>query len=1051
MTAVGELVLVLGLLVSAHCEVRARDPEVEEDEEELGVRGGGGGGGAASPPHLERLHPGATEFPPPGERGNYPARTGNWCAFVQRRVVTMAVACGTEKYTIQSQSPCPSGTPDCQLVMYKQSTRPVYRQKQQIITALLWRCCPGHGGDNCEDTVSDAQLDSESSALIGGSETVRTELHAPGVQQRLQQQRLQQQRLQQQRDDPNREQNDHQVLYDTGYQDNQQKTPHPALDPDYGHNPHQTSHNTTDPPPSSPSVVDEVGAAALPYPVAPAALPVPHMMALVMSQLQPVLEGFNRSLEHLSRQVGDLAHDVAQLKSSQMGADLQAEPPAGYVLDEAAEERLDAKLDEAFQHIREVQRQLEIQRTAMENRLHSQHAMLHYNLTSFKTDIDMKLKRHQKMLQISLQAMNATLTELKLDQDQDQGQDQTTEVQPEVHPTPPSLTPPRLPLQPSDTSALWEAVERLDNMVVNNTVKVEGLMEDVEVTSGDVQQLRRDFKKLEKHINQTARTSQIQFMETGLEVEAAREVVLRRVGELAGNLSQQGERLHEMDVDVDYLYEVFYKHNSSGDCDCKGLRAALARLERGVANVTELANENKLALDEDSEGGAGQWGGAGDWEPAVEALQHGLQQVKESLALEQSRTNTLEHSLTQLSSSVRVALAEVSGLKEADRKLVEDMQRLSGSFKSLLTDAIRHSDVLEMLLGEEVLEFLEWPVQDQEAHSIPTLKEQLRLLQEQLRGHDLSITSLLGNKPGGREELPSADQPSSSHLPPDDWHPGSMRKSSGGVPARERQLLLHPEQRRPEHGGDGSDLWNLEKTVEELGLKVLRLEEKPCNTSTERESQPGGVDAKLQAEVTWLKRGLEEHLRVFKNVFSNADVLVGTDATLELDKLWQLMKNNDGKKEKKRGGGSGRGGNHRSRRESSGVAPVPSSLSGDSPLLVAGSPLSVSNSVIVFSASLNRGQFYSDNGIFTAPLNGIYLFVLTLDLRPGSTHVVLRRGSGGTSVSLHRREVTEAGPVTGVGLLPLREGEEVSLELKGGAWTESEDNVLTVLLLHRTI
>lgn len=37
MMAVGELVLVLGLLVSAHCEVRARDPEVEEEE-----LGGGG-------------------------------------------------------------------------------------------------------------------------------------------------------------------------------------------------------------------------------------------------------------------------------------------------------------------------------------------------------------------------------------------------------------------------------------------------------------------------------------------------------------------------------------------------------------------------------------------------------------------------------------------------------------------------------------------------------------------------------------------------------------------------------------------------------------------------------------------------------------------------------------------------------------------------------------------------------------------------------------------------------------------------------------------------
>lgn len=71
MTAVGELVLVLGLLVSARCEVRARDPEVEEEEEEeLGGRGGAGGGGGFPP------HPGATETPLLGERGSYPARTG---------------------------------------------------------------------------------------------------------------------------------------------------------------------------------------------------------------------------------------------------------------------------------------------------------------------------------------------------------------------------------------------------------------------------------------------------------------------------------------------------------------------------------------------------------------------------------------------------------------------------------------------------------------------------------------------------------------------------------------------------------------------------------------------------------------------------------------------------------------------------------------------------------------------------------------------------------------------------------------------------------------
>lgn len=110
-------------------------------------------------------------------------------------------------------------------------------------------------------------------------------------------------------------------------------------------------------------------------------------------------------------------------------------------------------------------------------------------------------------------------------------------------------------------------------------------------------------------------------METGLEVEAAREVVLQRVGELAGNLSQHNLWLQETDEDVDDLYTLFYKQNSS----YMGLKAVVAQLERGVANVTQLAIENRLALD--SEAGAVQWGGANDWEPLMKALQQDVQQV----------------------------------------------------------------------------------------------------------------------------------------------------------------------------------------------------------------------------------------------------------------------------------------------------------------------------------------------------------------------------------------------------------------------------------------
>lgn len=158
-------------------------------------------------------------------------------------------------------------------------------------------------------------------------------------------------------------------------------------------------------------------------------------------------------------------------------------------------------------------------------------------------------------------------------------------------------------------------------------VQVSGLMEDVEVTSGNVQQLKQDLKKVEEQITETARKSQIQYMETGLDVDDAKVTVLRRVNELAANLTQQRERLQEMDVDVDYLYTTLYKNSSAGDCNCNTLKASVAQLERAVANVTELANENRLALDENSKGEAEQWGKASDYIPAVEALQHGLHQV----------------------------------------------------------------------------------------------------------------------------------------------------------------------------------------------------------------------------------------------------------------------------------------------------------------------------------------------------------------------------------------------------------------------------------------
>lgn len=156
--------------------------------------------------------------------------------------------------------------------------------------------------------------------------------------------------------------------------------------------------------------------------------------------------------------------------------------------------------------------------------------------------------------------------------------------------------------------------------------------------------------------------------------------------------------------------------------------------------------------------------------------------------------------------------------------------------------------------------------------------------------------------------MPSADQPSTFH-PLAEWQPGGSRRKGGVDPTREQQLLLHPERQL---AGDGSDLWKLEKKVEKLQQQLVKLEQRSYTCSSDGGAPPAGTEATFCTELMWLKRGLEEHLRLFKNVFINADVLLKANATLELDKLWELMKRKGG-----RGGGrrGSKGGEGRSRRE----------------------------------------------------------------------------------------------------------------------------------------
>lgn len=85
---------------------------------------------------------------------------------------------------------------------------------------------------------------------------------------------------------------------------------------------------------------------------------------------------------------------------------------------------------------------------------------------------------------------------------------------------------------------------------------------------------------------------------------------------------------------------------------------------------------------------------------------------------------------------------------------------LDTTFNILLQDASRHSRVLKMLLGDEVIDFLkmislrERERQDHEDEeeadfiSVQALKEDLRHLQEQLREHEHTIIMLKQGQTG---------------------------------------------------------------------------------------------------------------------------------------------------------------------------------------------------------------------------------------------------------------------------------------------------------------
>ncbi|KAI5107846.1 multimerin-2 precursor [Silurus meridionalis] len=953
------------------------------------------------------------------QSSNNPMRMGNWCAYVHKREVTMAVSCGTEKYIIKSQSPCPIGAPDCHLIMYKLDTRPVYRAKQKLITALLWRCCPGHGGQHCEEIAENSHvIDSN------GSDT-DIRLHPGGPE-------LKDTESKKLINDHNQEQNDSQDSFHSMYvsqnSEEKQKEKHPSASdgftpsPQTDHEPHRergasygVNNGHQSPPPET-------------HYTNPGLVPIHYLKDVMMSHLQPIFDSFNLTLARLSEEVQDLQKDMTKMLVHQM---VQGESKS--TGDEISEELMQHEATaDTFKQLKELDLQLSLQYNQMEEKIYAQQVMMDYNLTHLKADMDVQIKHNQKMLQMSIHSLNCSLSEVRQQQEH-----MKEEIQRDLLRASNMQPPDR---EPQENTAVWEAITRLNNKVISNDADLTALNKHQDQMKTTIENFQNLGKTLEERITQNDRKFEDKYIEAFLEVDAAKVSNEKYADDVSKNVSILQSTVQEMEVDMDYLFTLFYKNMSSGskDCDCTGLRTSVAQLKQAVANITMIATENRQDLDSATEERLTAQINGG-WSPTVEEINLRLHTVENSLATEQDKRRTMHQNLTTLQSSLLGCVMNIEALRKEDDKQTHDIKHLFNAFSSLLKDAIRHSDILEILLGVEVLEFSDWSPQDQKAYSISVLKMLISDLQEQINGHSRSLASMLNS------EDATVYEPSELA----DWLDKDLKWR------QEEQKFAHFSEEPI--GYKNKDFSALEKTVDQIKAHVIKLGEQQCLSccNCTQGAASKDLEGNLREELTSVRKSLEDHLRIFRHVFSNTEGLSESEATVDLDKLFALMRKKEVKSQRNRQKKSeDTRGMQRSKRDTSLETAAHSQLL-ENPLMFVAYSREGANTpgIVVFETmSLNHGQMYSpETGVFRAPSTGVYLFVLTLDFGPGPSLAQLKRGKE-VAASLHQGMRKSSGPATRICFLELKQGEEVQLDLVQGTLEHGrpQENTFAGLLLLQT-
>ncbi|XP_034291276.1 multimerin-2 [Pantherophis guttatus] len=730
----------------------------------------------------------------------YPAshesRNENWCSSVQYRTATYIAVCRTEKYIIRSQQPCPNGTPDCQKIMYRTALKPVYRIKEKVVSFLDWKCCPGYVGKDCEQydpaqfPVSTSQPEHWEEAFSNHRDVVEAHQSHEALLEDLQ--------------------NDiHQTASSLGIL---QKVLH---------------HNSTDRNGGTDQHQSEVQQMLFLY-----------INSFLKEHFNPVWASFNKSLQDLSIAVQNLSQSVeANRKSIERFQESSVPRKDFQELGTKFESKVQANVLRADQMKRD-----------MDHHNYLQQAAIHYNLTMIKADTDLKLKRHHKLQQSVLLALNNSLADLRQEQNKLRGELEMLNR--------------NFAMFPRRLGHQNEVFADMDMQNFNQTLEKHAreLKTLYEESEKDYEELTDSITRLKDSSKRDIEDFRVRLIEGSLMIDEYREDVERRIFALNNSLA-----------DIQENYWSLQK--SMKTCCCED-QPSSTNVE-DLKNITQMHGEHLKYL-----------------EARLKDLTAAFPLIHQSLDFQQEQSWKLQDGLSLLRNHSEVFSEEVDMLKKADKKMRDHVTYLNSSFNSLLVDALRHEKALEILLGEEILEHLSEEEVIPSVDQLPVMN--IKLISDHLKKQSMTLESFKK-----RIDFWEADHENNPH----------DHKSSKD-PDTEKQIDLNPRHGRVEYMEPNHeavmedaldnpayhDITTLKREIGHLTKEMKRFElqwdhiHSCCNQTEANLGDFLSVSVKeVKEDLVSAQKNFEEHLAIFQKVFGNSKELAASNVSLDVAKLQLLM------------------------------------------------------------------------------------------------------------------------------------------------------------------